>query len=1011
VLNIIHLFWETTTCFYNDGTLMVWVESPGTQAKSKQYPYQLDKQDLMNFGNAWFANHVESYEKKEVALPCDAEGQAIPSPVIANLSGLNDLVIAQYKPWVLFVARIKEPLTFLRDLNFQRHYFEENIQLGYDAQFWILVGLELSNLIKRDNYIPAFVTKKDKNKIEYYAKWQILSQDYQKKLVVLADKMPFAACLNEKLTNQPISVLNNFSEVVLNKLLHATMYTKQLEKMTSETCIESHLNNTSKPINLSDSVWKDWKSWKNNLDYDQFGAPFYICFRLNSPNEKDSANWDIEVLLQAKSDPSFMITLTEYWEKKETNVLLYTNMLGTATDRTLLLQLGYACRIYSSLEQLFKSQRLDGQIVLSTEEAFQFLKETCWALNAAGYRIIVPSWWTPKGRLKAKIKLNASKSSSSSEAPTSYFNKEGLIRFNYQLTIGDIVISLEEWQQLVDAKQPLVYFRGQWMEVNATQMQQIRQLIETASQNKTEGKLRDLLQLIADEEQYDIEMDSDISQLIGNLYNKDKLAILDQPHGLQATLRPYQLRGLSWLNYLECIGLNPCLADDMGLGKTIQVIALMLKSPTDKSSLLVAPTSVIGNWVREIEKFAPSLRIAVHHGNQRTKSSDFQTLLSGSDIVITSYGLLRRDKSLFHDYHWSRVILDEAQNIKNPAAAQTKVVFGIKSDSKIALSGTPVENRLLDLWSIFNFLNPGLLGNRSGFKNQFEVPIQRENDQGQTRVLKKIVEPFILRRLKSDKNIIKDLPDKIEQKVYCQLTKEQASLYQSIVNEVTANIDQLEDNTSRSNLILSILLRLKQVCNHPAQALGDGSEFSIDRSLKLRRLIEMVHETLSTRESLLIFSQYKEVCDSLNELIKKQFGYTTYQLDGSTSRNKREELINKFQDPETPPAVFILSLKAGGVGITLTKANHVFHFDRWWNPAVENQATDRAYRIGQEKTVFAYKFITLGTIEERIDQMLEDKQKLSDSIVGHDESWLTKLDANSFIQLIKLSQTALADEE
>jgi len=265
--------------------------------------------------------------------------------------------------------------------------------------------------------------------------------------------------------------------------------------------------------------------------------------------------------------------------------------------------------------------------------------------------------------------------------------------------------------------------------------------------------------------------------------------------------------------------------------------------------------------------------------------------------------------------------------------------------------------------------------------------------------------------LKSDKNIIKDLPDKIEQKVYCQLTKEQASLYQSIVNEVAANVDQLEDSASRSNLILSTLLRLKQVCNHPAQALGDGSEFSIERSLKLRRLIEMIHETLGNRESLLIFSQYKEICDSLNELIKQQFGYTTYQLDGSTSRQKREEMIEKFQDTETPAAVFILSLKAGGVGITLTKANHVFHFDRWWNPAVENQATDRAYRIGQDKSVFAYKFITLGTIEERIDQMLEDKQKLSDSIVGHDESWLTKLDANSFIKLIKLSQTALADEE
>lgn len=1011
LLNIIHLFWDSNTGFYNDGKLAIWVESPNSnKVKGNDYPYQPDKSELMRLSDTWFANHIESYGKKEVILPCNEKGQPIPSPVIANLSGLNDLVTTQYKPWILQIAWVKEPLVFLRDLNFQHHYFEDTLQLGYDAQFWISIGHELSGLIKKDHYIPAFVAKKEKNRIEYYAKWQSLSHDYQKKLSVLADKMPLSACLSETVINQPFSVLNHFSEVTLNKLLSTTPYTKQLEKLMEDSCIEPHLKGITKPIAVSDGIWKDWKSWKNNLDYDQFGAPFYVCFRLNEPDKGDDAIWTIEVLLQAKSDPSFMVALNDYWEAKEKNLTLYTNLLGTAVERTLLLQLGYACRIYTLLEQLFQSAKLDGLIQLTTEEAFQFLKEACWTLHAAGYRIIVPTWWTPKGRLKAKIKLNATKSSSSTEAPTSYFSKEGLMRFNYQLTIGDTVISQEEWNQLVNAKQSLVYFRGQWIEINTAQMQQMRNLIDDANQNKTEGRLRDLLQLAADEEQYHIEMDNHVSQLMDNLFNKDKLALMEQPQDLQATLRPYQLRGLAWLHYLESIGLNPCLADDMGLGKTIQIIALMLKNPQAKASLLIAPTSVLGNWVREVEKFAPSLRVAVHHGNQR-KAKDFETLLADSDIVITSYGLLRRDKSLFQGYHWARVILDEAQNIKNPTATQTKIIFNIKSDSKIALSGTPVENRLLDLWSIFNFLNPGLLGNRSGFKNQFELPIQRENDQKRAKVLKRIVEPFILRRLKSDKNIINDLPDKIEQKVYCQLTKEQASLYQSIVNEVADNIRQLEDSSSRSNIILSSLLRLKQVCNHPAQALGDGSEFSIERSFKLRRFMEMVQETMNNRESLLIFSQYKEICDSLHELIKTQYGYTTYQLDGSTSRTKREKMIKQFQEPETPPAIFILSLKAGGVGITLTKANHVFHFDRWWNPAVENQATDRAYRIGQEKSVFAYKFITLGTIEERIDQMLEDKQKLSDTIVGHDESWLTKLDAKSFIELIKLSQTALAEEE
>jgi hypothetical protein len=1010
VLKIIHLFWDSTTKFYNDGKLALWIESPCNKSiKRKHYPYQPNQKELIGTCKTWFETHIDNYEKKEVMLPCNNSGNPIPSSVIANLSEVNDLVATQYTGWLLEVAWIIEPLAFLRELHYQHHYFEETLQLGFDAKLWISIGTELGQLIKKDYYIPAFSVKKHEKEIEFYGKWQIISQEYQKKLLVFANKMPLSACLSDTLINQPLSVLSHFSEVSLNKLINATSYTKQLAKFTENSCIEQHFKDLKKPILLTESEWKNWKSWKNNLQYDQFGIPFYICFRLNEPRNSEIEIWTIEVILQAKNDPSFMIALNEYWATKVKNTMLYTKLLGTAVERNLLLQLGYACRIYQAIEQLFQSAQFDSQIQLSTEEAFQFLKEECWTLQSAGFRIIAPSWWTPKGRLKAKIKLNAKKTTSSSDSPNSYFSKEGIINFNYQLTIADTVISEEEWHQLVNAKQSLVYFRGQWMEINATQMQQIRDLIEDASKNQAKGRLGDLLKFAADEEQYAIEMDNQVSKLIDNLYNKDKLTLIEQPQNLQATLRPYQLRGLAWLEYLESIGLNPCLADDMGLGKTIQVIALMLQKPQTKASLLIAPTSVLGNWVREIEKFAPSLKVTVHHGNQR-KTNNFQLKLADSDIIITSYGLLRRDKTIFQDYHWARVVLDEAQNIKNPSATQTKIICSLKSDSKIALSGTPVENRILDLWSIFNFLNPGLLGNRSHFKNQFELPIQRENDLSKTKILKKIVEPFILRRLKSDKKIIKDLPDKIEQKVYCQLTKEQASLYQTIVNEVSNNIQQLEDSSSRSNLILSILLRLKQVCNHPAQALGDGSEFTIERSFKLRRFTEMIQETINNRESILVFSQYKEICDSLNSLIKTKYGYTTFQIDGSTSRTKREEMIKQFQDSNTPPAIFILSLKAGGVGITLTKANHVFHFDRWWNPAVENQATDRAYRIGQNKSVFSYKFITLGTIEERIDQILEDKQKLSNNIIGHDESWLTKLDAKSFIELIKLSQTALAEE-
>lgn len=1010
MLNIIRLFWDSNAGFFNDGKLALWIESPSSKKiKGTIYPFQPDKETLPELCNAFFPDYIESFDNRQVKLPCNASGQPIPSPIVARMSEFNDVVSTQYKPWVLQIALVEDPLAFLKELNFKQHYFESTLQPGNDALFWIAVGLELSKMMKKDHYIPAFVAQKNKKALSFYAKWQSVSQDYQEKLAMMAEKMPFSACLSDSSMSQPLSVLQNFSEVTLNKMLGSISYTGQLKKLFEGSCIESHLKGQNSAVPVSDETWKAWKSWKNNLDYDQFGAPFYLCFRLNEPQEQIKPIWSIEVLLQSKEDPSFLISLNDYWIKKEKNSALYDKLLGASLERILLLQLGYACRIHAPLEQLFQGEQLRGQIYFSTEEAFQFLKEECWLLHSAGYRIIVPSWWTPKGRLRARIKLRAQSRSSSSNA-TSYFSKEGLINFNYQLAIGDAVLTEEEWQALVNSKQSLVYFRGHWMEIDIGQIEEMRKLVDDANQNKNEGHLGDLLKLAAEEEQYHLEMDEQISRWMGNLYHKDGLAAVLQPEALQGKLRPYQLRGLAWLCYMESLGLNPCLADDMGLGKTIQIIALLLNNPQDKASLLVAPTSLLGNWAREIEKFAPSLKVVVHHGHQR-KGADISNLAKENNLVITSYGMLRRDKAIFQSHHWARVILDEAQNIKNPAATQTKIIFSLKSDSKIALSGTPVENRLLDLWSIFNFLNPGLLGNQKAFRNQFELPIQRESDQNTAKILKKIVEPFILRRLKSDKNIIKDLPEKVEQKVYCQLTREQASLYQSIVDNVADNAAKLEDPSSKSSLILSVLLRLKQVCNHPSQALGDGSEFSIERSFKLRRFMEMIEETMNNGESVLVFSQYKEICDSLNTLIKTRYAYATYQIDGSTPRTKREALVSQFQDPESPPAIFILSLKAGGVGLTLTKANHVFHFDRWWNPAVENQATDRAYRIGQEKTVFAYKFITLGTIEERIDQMLENKQKFSDSVVGSDESWLSNLDAQSFMELIKLSQAALAGDE
>src|SRR5437588_10136638 len=451
----------------------------------------------------------------------------------------------------------------------------------------------------------------------------------------------------------------------------------------------------------------------------------------------------------------------------------------------------------------------------------------------------------------------------------------------------------------------------------------------------------------------------------------------------------------------------------MGLGKTMEVIAHLLKEREEAGSvpttLIIAPTSVLGNWRKEIERFAPNLRTLVHQGSARIKDEKtFKATCQTHDVILTSFALARLDEKLLRSQKWHRVVVDEAQNIKNPEAAQTRAILKLVAPHRLALTGTPVENRLRDLWSIFNFLHPGYLGKEAQFRKTFEAPIHKENDMVKSATLKKLVEPFILRRVKTDKSIINDLPDKIEQKMYCTLTPEQASLYEAVVKDVEEQLNETE-GIQRKGIILSTILKLKQICNHPMQFLQDGSAFTSERSHKLERLGEMIEEVVDSGESALIFTQFKEIGSAIERYLEHTKHYNTYYLHGGTSVTRRERMIAEFQDPETEPSLFILSLRAGGVGLNLTKADHVFHFERGWKPAVEDQATDRAFRIGQRKNVFVHKFVAMGTLEERIAAMIEDKKRLSGLVMGSDESWLTELDNDTFKELIALRRSAVLE--
>jgi SNF2 family DNA or RNA helicase len=505
----------------------------------------------------------------------------------------------------------------------------------------------------------------------------------------------------------------------------------------------------------------------------------------------------------------------------------------------------------------------------------------------------------------------------------------------------------------------------------------------------------------------DIEASGWVGDVLNKLSGESSIQQLEAPVDFQGKLRHYQQSGFSWLAFLREFGLGGCLADDMGLGKTIQAIALLLdlqSKGNKRPALLICPTSVMGNWHRELDRFAPSLRVLVHHGTKREKA-DFSNLAAKHNVVVSSYSLLHRDEKQLMEVEWGELILDEAQNIKNPDTRQAGAARKLTAEHRVALTGTPIENRLSELWSIFEFLNPGYLGVRKSFRSAFELPIERTGDKEAARRLKSLTGPFILRRLKTDKSVIRDLPAKNEMKVFCTLTREQATLYEAVVRDSMKAISEAE-GIKRRGVVLATLMKLKQVCNHPAQFLGDGSSLD-DRSGKLNRLAEMLEEARSIGDRSLIFTQFAEMGELLKRYLERTFGQEVLFLHGGTPVRGRQAMVDRFQGDDGGLFAFVLSIKAGGTGLNLTRASNVFHYDRWWNPAVENQATDRAFRIGQTRNVQVYKYICGGTVEEQIDAMIEAKKELADNIVGTGEGWITELGTEQLRELFRLRKEAI----
>jgi SNF2 family DNA or RNA helicase len=745
----------------------------------------------------------------------------------------------------------------------------------------------------------------------------------------------------------------------------------------------------------------------------------------------DEEPWRVEFLLQSVADPSLQIPATQVWEPPPG-----LERWLDRPDQLLLGELGRASAIYPALDEALHAAK-PSHLALDAVQIVDFLTARAPLLEQAGFSVLLPTWWTAR----RAIGLGGWATSSEGGGPgAGAFDTGVLLDFRWRLAIGDQPLTDAEMEALAEAKAPLVRLRGEWVAFDPLRVRRAIEYIQAHAADAEGASISDIVALAATHPD-DLDTPLPVTSIggdgwIGALLAGEADRMLEPvpvPASLNATLRPYQERGLAWLSFLSTLGLGACLADDMGLGKTLQVLALEAfereevrekasRAASDPAaeaepeatpgvpcppSLIICPMSLVGNWQREAARFAPDLTTYAHHGPDRARGEEFAERVRGIDIVLTTYQTAVRDIDTLRQADWARVVLDEAQAVKNPASQSARTVRRLEAPHRVALTGTPVENKLADLRSVMDFLNPGLLGSRELFRERFARPIEWHGDMAAAERLRAITRPYILRRLKTDRSIISDLPEKIEMREPCYLTPEQATLYQAVLVEMLDRIEN-SDGIARRGLVLAAMTKLKQICNHPAQFLHAGPH-SVARSGKVTRLVELVGEILAEGDKALLFTQFTEFGGILLDTLSARFGRDILFLHGQVPKKRRDEMVEAFQSDGGPP-LFLLSLKAGGTGLNLTAANHVIHVDRWWNPAVENQATDRAFRIGQKRGVQVRKFVCTGTMEERIDQLIEEKKALADLVVGDGEGWLTELSTTQLRDLFALSKEAVSDE-
>jgi SNF2 family DNA or RNA helicase len=1044
-MNFLQALWDPS----NSGQLYVWSANQNKTATAladqtpSNYAFSSSKNELVHiFEQLDF--EPDSYNSVTLHLPAffGFQHEEVSSTDTTNS---EPMVVGSYE----VTCATFDPTSAVSFLTSLPTNLPSGVSLGGSIKFWIECTKLLLELMTQGKFLPGMRKSSD----HYESCWQIVltSETDKSKLLLLAQCMPPACAAFHKhvpnlVDNQQLieKFILSCGDNLIRLFLKSHPLTPNLsfEKQTPRLLLITEwlhgLTNSNYMLKGSDYELASFEhkisGWSQSLLETKQRHEIKTCLTLLQPQaiENDELlenSWSLEFSLVSLSSPELKLSARDLWQG-ELGFLAKSDLSQEAIEDSFLCDLGKVAKVFPMIKESL-SEAFPYKVELSTSDAYHFLRAATKTIEPLGIAVELPSWWSQtKSQLGLRLKISSGELQS--HQPSS-LGASHLLNFSWEISLGSTQISLEKLKDIAAKQNSLVLIDGNWVELKQNKIEATIKFLEH-QQSKKQLTVFEALQL-----GLGIQQDPDIYPVTDFLadgwLNKlmdssgSKIDLLPQPDGFLGELRAYQKEGISWLYFLSLAGLGGCLADDMGLGKTVQFLALLLHEKTNTATnfpnqanhptLLIVPMSILDNWDRESGKFTPSLSTYVHHGQNRLSGAALIEKASNSDLVITTYSLCFRDEATLANVNWGRIALDEAQNIKNLSAKQTQAVRRISTKQledtsrtvickRIALTGTPLENRLEDLWSIFDFLNPGFLGSLEEFRTRFAIPIERYRNKESSDSLAKVIRPFILRRLKSDSKIIDDLPEKMEMDLITSLTDEQAFLYQQALNEL---LPQVEDASGihRKGLVLATITKLKQICDHPVLYLQDQSSLE-KRSGKLNRLSELLEVILAENDKVLIFTQFAKMGHLLQSYLTERFNQEVLYLYGSLARGARDKIIKRFSQKDGPN-IFVLSLKAGGFGLNLAEANQVIHYDQWWNPAVQEQATDRAYRIGQKRNVQVRTFICKGTLEEKINELQKSKKDLAKSVVGSTKTALTQLSAEELRNILQLTRGVDGDDD